>query len=72
MKLQIIIKTKAREEKVVKLTNSVYEVSVTAPPIKGKANEAVIATLANHFHVHKNQVEVVSGFTGVNKVVEVN
>jgi len=71
MKLNLIVKTKARAEKVVKLTDSVYEVSVKAAPIKGHANQAVIAVLADYFHVHKNQIEIVSGFTSMNKVVKI-
>ena len=69
MKLQIITKTKSRATKVIKITDSVYEVSVTAAPVEGKANKAVIEVLADHFHVHKNQIEIVAGFTSVNKVV---
>lgn len=71
MKLQVITKTKSRDNKVIKLTDSVYEVHVKAAPVEGKANRAVIETLANHFHVHKNQVEIISGFTGINKVVKI-
>ncbi len=69
MKIQIIVKTKSRTTKVVQLTASVYEVHVTAPPIEGKANLAVIDALSDHFHLHKNQVLITSGFTSVNKVV---
>lgn len=72
MKLQIITKPKSRSIKVTALTDSVYEVAVTAVPIGGKANEAVITALADHFHVHKNQVQILHGFTSVNKVVEVS
>lgn len=72
MKLQIITKTKAKEEKVVQITDSVYEVSVAEMPVEGRANKAVIKSLANHFHVHKNQVVIISGFTRVNKVVEIS
>lgn len=72
MKLQIITKTKARQERVVKITDSVYEVSVTTMPVEGKANQSVIIALANHFHLHKNQVEIISGFTSINKVVKID
>lgn len=68
MKIQIIVKTKARETKVVPLTDSVYEVYVTALPIRGQANQAVIVALADHFHLHKSQVEIIAGFTRSNKV----
>lgn len=69
MKINLIVKTKARVAKVVQLTSTVYEVHVKAAPIGGKANIAVIEALADHFHLHKNQVTIVSGFTSVNKVV---
>jgi len=72
MKLQIITKPKSRTTKVRQITETVYEVAVTALPIGGKANEAVITALADHFHVHKNQVQILHGFTSVNKVVEVS
>lgn len=71
MKLQVITKTKSRENKVVKLTDSVYEVHVKAAPVEGKANRAVIETVADYFHVHQNQVAIISGFTRINKVVEI-
>lgn len=71
MKLQVITKPKARNTMVTQITESVYEVAVTAMPVGGKANEAVITALADHFHVHKNQVVILSGFTSINKVVSI-
>lgn len=67
----MIAKTKARQNKVIQLTSSVYEVSVTAMPVEGKANLAVIEALADHFHVHKNKVQIISGFTSINKSIEI-
>lgn len=72
MKLQIITKAKSRQNKVVQLTESVYEVSVTAPPVGGRANLAVIDVLARHFKVHKNQIEIISGFTATNKTISID
>lgn len=71
MKLQIITKPKSRMTKVTQITETVYEVAVSVPPVGGKANEAVIYALADHFHIHKNRVQILSGFTSVNKVVSV-
>ena len=53
------------------LTDTVYEVRVSAPPVGGRANDEVIAAIAEYFHVHKNQAQLISGFTASNKVVEV-
>lgn len=49
----------------------VLVVRVKAVPEKGKANEAVVKLLAKHFGVAKNQVRIVRGLTGRNKVVEI-
>ena len=35
-------------------------IDVTAAPEKGKANEAIIALLAEAFHVAKSQIELIS------------
>ncbi|MDX2101782.1 MAG: DUF167 domain-containing protein [Alphaproteobacteria bacterium] len=39
----------------------VLRVSVTAPPLDGAANEAVIALLAKHWHVPKRAIEIAGG-----------
>jgi hypothetical protein len=42
---------------------------VKAPPQEGRANEAVIETLAKHFHVPKSQIAIVGGFKSKMKIV---
>jgi len=44
---------------------------VTAPPVDGKANTAVIEDLAEYFGVRKWQVMIVSGGKSRMKVVEI-
>lgn len=45
------------------------KVRLTAPPVDGKANQALVAFLAQKLGVRKNQVEIVAGETSRNKVV---
>jgi uncharacterized protein (TIGR00251 family) len=45
-------------------------VRVTAPPIEGAANDAVIAVLADAFDLARRDVVVVSGRTSRRKTVE--
>lgn len=71
MRLNIIAKTRAKETSVVELTKTTYEVKVTAPAVAGKANEAIILALADHFRLHPNQIILKSGFTSKNKTIEV-
>jgi hypothetical protein len=47
------------------------KLAITAPPVDGKANEAVIEYLAELFRVAKSRVVIVSGETGRNKLIAV-
>jgi uncharacterized protein (TIGR00251 family) len=47
------------------------KVYVTAPPEDGRANEAVVETIAEWLGVKRRQVEIISGSTNRNKVVAV-
>lgn len=65
-------KRSSREEKVeTNPDKSGFVVSVKEPPIQGRANEAIIRVLAEHFGVAKSQVRIVSGHTSRQKVVEI-
>jgi len=46
-------------------------VKVKEPPREGRANQALIKLLAEHFGVPKSQVRILSGFRNRNKVVEI-
>jgi uncharacterized protein (TIGR00251 family) len=47
------------------------KLAITAPPVDGKANQAVIEFLARLFGVAKSSIAIVSGETGRNKVIAV-
>lgn len=44
------------------------KIAVQAPPIEGRANQALIAFLANHFGIPKSAVELISGDLSRSKV----
>jgi len=48
------------------------KVKVTAPPEKGRANEAVVALLAERLGIDTSSIAVVSGYGSPAKVVEVD
>ena len=70
--MKIIVKAKpgSRADAIEKV-GSEYVVSVRALPIRGMANAAIIALLAEHFNVNRGLVRIVSGFTARVKVVEI-
>jgi uncharacterized protein (TIGR00251 family) len=70
MKIQVKVKPNSRTEKVSQEGNSLI-VKVKEPPKEGKANQAVIKLLAEHFSVSQNQIRILSGFRSRNKIAEV-
>ena len=72
MKLTIVVKPNARRTKVEKMTDGSYKILINAPATEGKANEAVIAALAEHFNVAKSAVQILHGAKGRKKLVEIS
>lgn len=71
MKMTIVVKTNARKEGVERLEDGSIRVSVNAPPQEGRANEAVIRVIAEHFAVAKSKIRIVGGLRSKKKVIEV-
>ena len=72
--MKIIVKTKpgAKADKIEKIDENNYIVSVKEPPVNGRANAALIKLLAQHFDISPSLVQILSGFMARVKVVEVN
>ncbi|HEX6357838.1 DUF167 domain-containing protein [Actinophytocola sp.] len=65
------VKPGAKREAVGGSHGGALVVAVTAPAIEGKANEAVRKALAKAFGVRKQDVTIVTGERGRDKIVEV-
>jgi len=72
MKFFIKAKTKCRENKIEKINDNYFNVFVKEPPVKGKANEAIIALLAKYFNVPKASIEIVSGRASKQKLIKIS
>jgi uncharacterized protein (TIGR00251 family) len=70
MKIQVKVKPNSRTEELSREGDS-FIIKVKEPPKEGKANQAVIKLLAEHFGVPQSQVRILSGFRSKNKVVEI-
>lgn len=78
MRINVHAKLHAREEKVEKVVvqrltgaEEQYQVFVKELPVDGKANEAVVRVLAEHFKVPKSRVRIIAGHTSREKIVEI-
>lgn len=71
MKIFVKAKPWSREAYIKKIDGINFEVAVKEPPLKGKANKAIIKAIAEYFNVPDYQVKIVSGWSSRTKVVEV-
>ena len=71
MKINVKAKPSSREEKVEKIDEQNFVVSVKEPPEKGKANEAIRNALAVYFKTGSSRVKIVSGYSSRNKIIEI-
>ena len=70
MKIQVKVKPSSKTEELSQEGDG-FMVKVKEPPKGGKANQAVIRLLAEHFGVSQSQVKILSGSRSRNKVVEI-
>lgn len=61
----------SRNEIVEVLNDGTIKVHLTAPPVEGKANEALIRFLADILDIPKSRLEVVAGAGGRDKIISV-
>jgi uncharacterized protein (TIGR00251 family) len=71
MRISVKAKPNSKHEKVEKIDETNYVVSVKEPPIKGKANEAIKNALAVYFKTGSSCVKIISGFSSRNKIIEI-
>jgi uncharacterized protein (TIGR00251 family) len=70
--IRINVHTKAHDERVEEVDLDQYQVWITASPVDGAANEAVIEILADHFNVPSSAVRIKSGSKSRHKLIEID
>jgi len=70
-RLAIRLTPRANRDAIVGEREGTLLVRVTAPPVDGAANEALIRLLAKQLHLAKGSVRIVSGGTSRTKSVEI-
>ena len=71
----IVIKAKivpgSSKNKIVGVYNNALKITITAPPVEGKANKKCIAYLSKYFATAKSRIEIISGKTSKNKLIKI-
>lgn len=66
------VQPRARKNAVTGVVGNALKLALTAPPVEGRANQAVIEFLADLFQIPRSSVTITSGATSRNKVVLVS
>jgi uncharacterized protein len=69
--IDIAVKPRSSREGVGSMHGDRLVVTVNAPPVEGKANEAAVRVLAEAFGVSRSAVTIVRGETGRKKTVRI-
>ncbi|OGH91825.1 MAG: YggU family protein [Candidatus Magasanikbacteria bacterium RIFOXYC2_FULL_39_8] len=66
-----VLPRSSRNEIVGEMADGTLKVKLTAPPVDGKANRALIELLSEYFDVPKSKIKIVRGLTSKNKIIEI-
>lgn len=69
--LSVRIQPRASKNEIIRREDGGLKIRLTAPPVDGAANEALVRFLADILNVAKSQVEIVSGHTSRDKIIRV-
>ncbi len=70
--ISVRVTPRARHNEIVEvLSDNTIKIRLTAPPVEGKANEALVKFLAEVLDVQASRIEVVAGETGRDKLVSI-
>ena len=70
--LAVRIQPRSSKNGVTRMEDGALKIRLTAPPVDGAANEALIKYLSDVLSVSKSQVEIVSGHTSREKRIKIS
>lgn len=70
--MQVRVKPRARVSSLVQTPDGTWEARLKSPPVDGKANEELVALVAEHFRCRKAAVSIKSGASGRVKLVKIH
>ncbi|MBI2251399.1 MAG: DUF167 domain-containing protein [Armatimonadetes bacterium] len=55
----------------IKIKEGILEIKVKAPPIEGKANEALKKVLAEYLKIKLSKIQIIKGLKSKNKIIKI-
>jgi uncharacterized protein (TIGR00251 family) len=72
VKISLHIHPNAARNEVIGFAEGVWRIKVAAPPVKGKANQELVAFLSRILRLSHGSLTIVKGHTSRNKVVAID
>lgn len=72
MRLSVYVQPRAATNELAGLHDGCLKVRLTAPPVEGAANEALVRFIAAQLGLPRRQVRVVAGAAGRRKILEID
>ncbi len=72
VRLTVHVQPGARRNAIVGMHGGALKIAIAAPPVDGKANNAITDFIAEAFRVSRRSVEVASGHTSRRKVIAIS
>ena len=69
--IKIRVLPRSSRTQIIGIEDDTYKVKLTAPPVEGKANKALIELLARRLRIGKGRVDIVSGSRSRLKTVRI-
>lgn len=71
MQKRVKVKPNSKQQKIVEELDGSLTIHLKSPPVDGKANKELIELLAKKFDVPKSYIDIKSGISSRQKVVEI-
>lgn len=71
MRLAFHVTPNARKTEIVGVTGDALKIKLQAPPVDGKANDALVKYVADRLRVSRSSVQITHGQTNRRKLIEV-
>jgi len=72
VRIEVWIQPRASRDEIVGPQGEVLKIRLKAPPVEGKANQALIRFLARVFGIPKRRIEILSGLTSRRKSIYIS
>ncbi|MBI2679230.1 MAG: YggU family protein [Candidatus Koribacter versatilis] len=70
--LRVKVRPRAKRDAITGIHDEALKLSLTAPPIEGRANDAVIDFFAQLLRLPRSSITIAAGHTSRNKVVRIS